>query len=160
MTIRPFQASDAQAVSALIIRTMRTSNAKDYPPALLEDVIARQTPEDVLQRAGWTHFYVAEEDGHIIGSGAIGPFWGSETESCLFSFFVAPERQGTGVGRAILETLERDDYFLRAERIEIPASITALNFYRKMGYTFKNGMAQTDSDLLYRLEKRRAVSQA
>ena len=155
MTIRRFQASDAQAVSLLIVRTMRTSNAKDYPPDLLEEVISRQTPEDVLQRAGQTHFYVVEEKNGIIGCGAIGPYWDSETESCLFSFFVAPERQGTGVGRAIMQTLERDEYFLRADRVEIPASITALGFYQKLGYVFKDGNDRIDGDWLYRLEKRR-----
>ena len=155
MTIRAFQAADAQAVSALIIRTMQTSNAKDYPPDMLQDVISRQTPADVLSRASWTHFYVAEESGEIVGCGAIGPYWDSQTESSLFSFFVAPERQGSGLGRAIMETLEQDAYFLRASRVEIPASITALGFYQKMGYTFKNGCDQPDSELLYRLEKRR-----
>ena len=128
MTIRAFQAADAQAVPALIIRTMQTSNAKDYPPDMLQDVISRQTPADVLSRASWTHFYVAEEAGEIVGCGAIGPYWDSQTESSLFSFFVAPERQGSGLGRAIMETLEQDAYFLRASRVEIPASITALGF--------------------------------
>lgn len=28
----------------------------------------------------------------------------------------------------------------KAHRVEIPASITAVNFYRHMGYTFKMGM--------------------
>lgn len=60
---------------------------------------------------------------------------------------------GKGIGRSIIETLEKDEYFLRAKRIEIPASITALKFYQKMGYTFKNGMNQVDEEQLYRLEK-------
>jgi len=46
-----------------------------------------------------------------------------------------------------------DEYFLRASRIEIPASKTALPFYQKMGYDFKNGIDEIDSEELYRLEK-------
>ncbi|CUW06358.1 hypothetical protein PB1A_1203 [Leuconostoc inhae] len=46
-----------------------------------------------------------------------------------------------------------DEYFLRASRIEIPASKTALHFYQKMGYGFKNGIDKLDSEELYRLEK-------
>ena len=122
MQIRRFTEADADAVSELIVRTMRTSNAADYPVELLARVIERQRPEDVRFRASWTHFYVAEEAGQIIGCGAIGPYWGSETESSLFSFFVDPTVQRRGVGRAIMETLETDEYFLRAERVEIPAS--------------------------------------
>lgn len=53
----------------------------------------------------------------------------------------------------IINTLEMDEYFLRASRIEIPASKTALHFYQKMGYGFKNGIDKLDSEELYRLEK-------
>jgi len=53
----------------------------------------------------------------------------------------------------IINTLEMDEYFLRASRIEIPASKTALPFYQKMGYDFKNGIDEIDSEELYRLEK-------
>jgi GNAT superfamily N-acetyltransferase len=53
--------------------------------------------------------------------------------------FVDSDYQGKGYGRKIIETLEKDEYFLRAERIEIPASMSAIPFYRKMGYEHKNG---------------------
>ena len=46
---------------------------------------------------------------------------------------------------------------LRAKRIEIPSSITACEFYRKMGYDFKNGENTIDDEQLYRLEKFRTV---
>lgn len=71
---------------------------------------------------------MAEEDGQIVGCGAIGPYWGSETESSLFTIFVLPEYQGRGIGRAVIRTLEEDAFFLRARRVEIPASITGTPF--------------------------------
>ena len=36
---------------------------------LMEELIAFETPEHVLERAGWTHLYVAEDEGKIIGCG-------------------------------------------------------------------------------------------
>jgi len=153
MTIRRLMNEDAQAVSELIIATIRISNVRDYPAELMEELVKTQTPEHILQRASWTHFYVVEESGSIIGCGAIGPYWGKTDESSLFSIFVHPDHQGKGIGRAIMETLEQDEFALRARRIEIPASITGLPFYRKMGYSFKDGRETVDEEQLYRLEK-------
>ena len=155
MTIRRFEPADAENVSALIIKTLKISNVHDYSPDDMEELAKHMQPQDILQRASWTHFYVAEEQESIIGCGAIGPYWGKEDESSLFTIFVLPECQGRGVGRKIVETLEGDEYALRAKRIEIPASITGLPFYRKMGYDFKNGCSHPDEEGLYRLEKYR-----
>ena len=44
-------------------------------------------------------------------------------------------------------------YFLRAKRVEIPSSITGCEFYRKMGYDFKNGIKELDDEKHFRLEK-------
>ena len=88
-----------------------------------------------------------------MGCGSIGPYWGKEDESSLFTIFVHPDMQGKGVGRLIMETLEKDEFFLRAKRIEIPASITALDFYKKFGYDHKDGLAELDEEQHYKLEK-------
>ena len=139
----------------MIQKTLRISNSKDYPPEYIERDAQLFTPEYVMKRAEWTHFYVVCADGHIVGCGAIGPYWDKTDESSLFNIFVLPEYQGNGIGRVIIETLEKDEFFLRAKRIEIPASITACGFYRKMGYDYKNGVNQVDEEGLHQLEKYR-----
>ena len=153
LTVRRFTDQDAEAVSELIRTTLKESNAKDYPEAVIAELLERHTPDYVKNRASQTHFYVAENKAGIIGCGAIGPYWGKEDESALFTIFILPAYQGKGIGKAIVETLEKDEYALRAKRIEVAASITALEFYRKMGYGFKDGHSEPDEELLYRLEK-------
>ena len=153
MIIRRFRENDAEKVSSMIIRTERITNSKDYSEEWINAFEKRVQPSLILERAGWTHFYVVEENDTIIGCGAIGPYWGSETESSLFSIFVLPEYQCKGIGRKIVETLEQDEYFLRAKRTEVAASITAVNFYRKLGYDYKNGVDHPDEEQIYRLEK-------
>ncbi|MBR0158419.1 MAG: GNAT family N-acetyltransferase [Clostridia bacterium] len=155
MLIRKFAEADAKEVSDLIIRTLMISNTKDYPAEMMLELTRRMQPGDILERARWTHFYVAEENNVILGCGAIGPYWDKTDESSLFTIFVLPEYQGRGIGRRIVETLEKDEYALRAKRIEIPASITGLEFYKKLGYDYKDNVTVPDEEGLYRLEKYR-----
>ena len=155
MRVRRFEKTDAQEVSALIVTTLRTTNIKDYSAEYIENDVNALQPNNILERAGWVHFYVVCDDEKIVGCGAIGPYWGKENESSLFTIFVLPEYQGKGIGRTIIETLEQDEYFLRAKRVEIPASITGTPFYRKMGYDYKNGITTPDEEGLLRLEKHR-----
>ena len=89
----------------------------------------------------------------IVGTDSISSYWGSETESILLTIFVLPEYHSKGIGSKIIETLEQDELFLRANRIEIPASITATEFYRKFGYNYKNGVKELDEEHHFRLEK-------
>lgn len=42
---------------------------------------------------------------------------------------------------------------MRADRIEIPASITAVGFYKKQEYDYKNGINELDEEDHSRLEK-------
>lgn len=151
--IRRFQTEDAEEVAALIRKTIQITNAKDYSAESVDALVKMHTAEHILERASWTHFYVICDEDIIIGCGAIGPYWGKEDESSLFTIFVLPKYQGQGVGRKIIETLEQDEFFLRAKRVEIPASITACEFYKKMGYSYKNGIDVVDEEQLYRLEK-------
>lgn len=153
MKIRRFEEKDAKKVSELIVETLWKTNIKDYSFDLIENHVNNFQPENVIERASWTHFYVAEEKNNIIGCGAIAPYWDKIDESSLFTIFISPEYQGKGIGRKIVETLEKDEYFLRAKRIEIPASVTAVQFYKKMGYDYKNGVAEPDEEGLVRMEK-------
>lgn len=119
----------------------------------MEKLAKAYNAEKVLNVASYAHMYVFEFDGKIIGTGSISSFWGSETESILLSIFVLPEFHGKGVGRKIINILETDEFYVRASRIEIPASITATEFYRKFGYDYKNGVKELDNEHHYRLEK-------
>ena len=92
--IRRFQVGDADEVSALIIKTLRTTNIKDYSAEYIENDVKMFTPEGIIKKAGWTHFYVVSNGQAIVGCGAIGPYWNKEDESCLFNIFVLPEYQG------------------------------------------------------------------
>lgn len=155
MEIRRFRETDADAVAAVVAETVRVSSSRDYPPEYISELVKTHSAEALRKRAQEGHMYVACDGDTIVGTGTIAPYWGSETESILLTIFVLPEYQGKGIGRAIIEALEQDEFAKRAQRIEIPASLTAVNFYRHLGYDYKNGVTLPEDGLMYRLEKKR-----
>lgn len=155
-SVRRFAPEDVAEVRTIILRCLREVNSKDYPADKIAEVCGLFSVGTLLKQAESAHMYVAASaSGRILGTGTIAPYWGSETESILLTIYVLPELIGHGIGSAIVRTLEQDEFFLRANRIEIPAAITALGFYRKMGYMFKDGKGIQGDDGLVRLEKTR-----
>lgn len=159
ISVRKFRKGDETAVSEIIRTTLFVSNSKDYSPEFIEENIKSHSPEVIASRAAESHFYVAVDGRKIIGCGGITGYWGSDTESYIVSVFVLPEYQGRGIGRRIIETLEADKYFLRAWRTEVCSSLTAVSFYLKMGYKYKNGITSPDEFGGVRLEKKMIKTQ-
>lgn len=155
LTLPRFQNGDEFAVSDVICTTLAISNRKDYSPAFIEENIRSHSPELVAASAAQMHFYVALDGETIIGCGGITEYRGSSEESYLTTIFVLPEAQGKGVGRRIVEALEADEYFRRAWRTELGSSLAAVDFYRKLGYSYKNGVMDADEYGVVRLEKRK-----
>lgn len=155
LQIRRFQEADAAETSAVIGETLRVSNAPDYPPEAIQEMLDLYTPAGLLEQAGGEHLYVVLDGDKIVGSGGVAPYMGSRTESILVTVFILPEYQGRGVGRKIMETLEKDGYFLRADRVAVHSSITARDFYLKLGYGYCNGVSAPDEEGCIHMEKRR-----
>ena len=158
VTVRKFKNSDADEVANLVIRNFKEVNIKDYGQEAIDELVKTHDAQWVLQVASYAHMYVFRHHDKIVATGSISSYWGSPTESILLTVFVLPEYHGMGIGRKIIDTLEKDELFKRASRVEIPASITAVEFYRKFGYDFKNGKKELDEENLYRLEKYKTPS--
>lgn len=154
ITIRRFRDGDEYAVAKVVAETLQISNSRDYPQEYILENMQTHSAGAIRERAGESHFYVACDGGAVIGCGGITGYWGSTTESYLVTIFVLPAYQGRGIGRRIVNTLESDEYFRRAWRTEVGSSLTAVDFYRKMGYAYKNGVTEPDRDGVVRLEKR------
>ena len=143
MYIRRFDPADADAVVRVSELATRITSGAVYDAAFVEEMVAQQDRAYFLTRGEQMHFYVAcEDDGTVIGCAAFGPYHKNPAEGCFYS-----------VGRALIETIERDPLFLRAPRVVIPASINALHFYQELGYAFAPGGDRLDEEQLYCLEK-------
>ena len=153
VTARRYREQDAEEIVGLIRRNFLEVNIKDYGEKAMNALAKHHDVDWFRGLAANANVYVFCIEEKIVGVGSIASYWGSLTESILLTIFVLPELHGQGIGRFIIQTLEQDELFLRADRIEIPASITAVEFYKKQGYDYKDGLNQLDDEGHYRLEK-------
>lgn len=153
MYARRYETRDATEVITLIKRNLLEVNSKDYGIEAMQKAANTFTIEKINENAKNGHMYVIIKDETIVGTGTISSFNNRKDESILLTIFVLPKYHRFGIGRYIIQTLQKDPLFLQSKRIEIPASITACGFYEKMGYSYKNGIKELDEDKHYRMEK-------
>lgn len=154
---RRFEDGDAERISEIVRRNFMEVNIKDYDEESMKSLSDIYNADKVRQVASYANMYVALVNDEIIGTGSISSYWGSKEESILLTIFVVPELQGNGIGRRIINILEEDELYTRARRIEIPSSITAKEFYMKLGYDYKDGNEELDEEGHHRLEKYRTI---
>lgn len=152
MRVDAFTPSDAPEVAALVAHTLRESNAADYPPEEIERLVRGHTPERIREMFREGPGFVAREDGIVTGAARLAPSWEKPGEEWwLRTVFVLPERQGYGVGRALVERLEACAGERGGRVLRLGASKTAHEFYRRLGY--RDTCPECDEDGLFRMEK-------
>jgi len=156
--VRRYIDGDEIGICDLVKKDVLAENIKDYPKEAINHLIESHNEELIKKRAEMFHVYVLTDNEKIVGVGMIGPYWDSLTESSFFTIFIDPSYKGQGLGRKIIETLEQDEYYKRADRVEIPASITAVEFYKHFGYGFKKLGNIVDNEGIYRMEKYPKIS--
>ena len=137
ITVRRYRSGDEKEICEVIHKDLLTENIKDYSIERINKLIETLNEELIIRRANNFHAYVLLDKEKIVGIGMIGKYWDSLTDRSLFTIFIDPTYKGHGLGRKIMETLESDELFKDADRVEIPASLTAVEFYKHMGYGFK-----------------------
>jgi GNAT superfamily N-acetyltransferase len=145
MKLRLFQDRDAADVSALIIRCLREVNSRDYSPDIITAMCAHFSPATILQLAGQRQMWVAEADGLTVGTV-------SRDQNKVYTMFVSPDYAGRGIGRRLLEHIERRAAAAGYDFMETGASITAHDFYRKRGYADARE-TETEAGLNYIMRK-------
>lgn len=160
--VRRFQPGDEGRICEVIRKDILAEMINDYPVEMIDKLVETLNEELIVRRSNKFHTYVVTDDYKIIGVGTIGPYWNSKVESSFFNIFRDPDYNKKGIGRKIIETLEQDEYFKNADRVEIPASITAVEFYKHFGYGFKRTNEVigyiSNEDGEYKLEKYPKIS--
>ncbi|WP_433288237.1 GNAT family N-acetyltransferase [Micromonospora sp. CA-244673] len=126
VTIRRFDNADALAVAGLIERCLREVNSRDYPSEIIERMCDHFTEQRIKELATQRQMLVAEANG-IVGTVSLD---GNK----VYTMFVHPRAAGRGIGRLLMRHIEALAVIDGYDHMETGASITAHDFYRRLGY--------------------------
>lgn len=125
--IRRSSPDDSEAISTVIVAALRQTNAKDYSEAIIHRLAESFAPEAMLALMSTRTVFVATLDGQIVGTASLdGTF--------VRTVFIAPKHQGQGIGRQLMEAVERAARNDGVSTLALQSSITAEPFYAKLGF--------------------------
>lgn len=152
--IEEYQEKYAEAISNLIIRNLKEINSKDYgiekTNEMAKDFAVEKLKDTFKSRK---KVYIALINNEVVGTAGLDKSWYSDDEYWILTVFVKPENQGQGIGKKLIKKIEEFANTLPIQKLIIPASITAHQFYYKLGYRYKNGKKELNDEDMYIMEK-------
>jgi GNAT superfamily N-acetyltransferase len=126
-TIRSAREDEAGEISAVILRALRETNAKDYASDVIARVEQSFGPDAVRQLIGKRIVFVAMIGDRLVGTASLDG-------GVVRTVFVAPDVQGRGIGKSLMTEIERTARERGIVRLAVPSSVTAERFYARLGF--------------------------
>jgi N-acetylglutamate synthase-like GNAT family acetyltransferase len=126
-TIRPAREDDADEISAVILRALRETNAKDYASEIIERIEHSFGASAVRQLIAERTVFVAAVGGRVVGTASLDG-------SVVRTVFVSPDLQGRGIGKLLMAEVERTARGRNLPSLAVPSSISAETFYGQLGF--------------------------
>ena len=127
LQIRLAGASDASAISQVVLAALRESNAADYSQEIIEQVAANFSPAAILGLLEQRQVFVATDDQQVVATASLD-------RDVVRSVFVDPRCQGSGIGRQLMMAIHQAAVRAGIDTLRVPSSLTAEGFYRRLGY--------------------------
>ena len=152
--IKEYDETYVEQISTIIIRNLLEINVKDYGVEKVQEMAKDFTVEklkDALKNR--KKVFVAIKNNEVVGTAGIDVSWYNPDEYYILTVFVKPENHGEGIGRLLIKAIE--DYAIHSnfKKLIISASITAHEFYYKLGYRYKDNQKVLNNDNMYLMEK-------
>ena len=133
ITVRFAEPRDARGILEAHYSAVHQTAAKDYPAGIRDEwsspVTAGRIDGYLKHSLPTETTVVAEVNGRIAGFGSI-----VESKDELRAVYISAEFGGIGVGAALLSELERLAKERGCKKLDMVASVTAENFYRRHGF--------------------------
>jgi putative acetyltransferase len=137
MNIRHIEPGDNPTL-AKIIRATLVEFGANRPGTVFDDPRTDHVYEE-FQKKGATYF-IAENNGTIVGGGGIYPTEGLPEDTCeLVKMYLLPDARGTGLGRSLIEksiSWAKDYGYKNVYLESMPELKQALKVYEKFGFNF------------------------
>lgn len=124
ITVRGAAPADADAISKVILAALHETNAQDYPPEVITSLAAEFGPERIRQMMAEREMLVAIREAEVVGTASLQ---GKSVRT-------APRLHGSGIGTMLIARLEDRARERSVDRLWVRSSITAVGFYRRLGY--------------------------
>jgi N-acetylglutamate synthase-like GNAT family acetyltransferase len=121
----------------IIRRCVLEINSVDYTQVQIRELLDGFTAEWLEDIINTRHYYEVWYDGTIVACGGVSRDYSQEKQSYFSAVFVSPDFYKKGIGRKLVEFLEKDEWCLDSNLIEIPSSKSSHEFYYKCGYRYR-----------------------
>ncbi|MEM9044769.1 MAG: GNAT family N-acetyltransferase [Pseudomonadota bacterium] len=132
--IRPYRPGDAPGILAVHRRSIMAISTEIYSSAELESWHHGKTEEGYLHAMAEGETFLVGEDANSIAGFSSFKYHTDRTGQ-ICGLYVDPKAQGIGLGYALLRRSEDQLRHLGALRFMIEASLAAIPFYLRVGYT-------------------------
>ena len=152
--IKEYNETYVEQISTIIIRNLLEVNVKDYGAKKVHEMAKDFTVEklkDTLKNR--KKVFVAIKDNKVVGTAGIDVSWYNPDEYYVLTVFVKPENHGEGIGHLLIKAIENYAIHSNFKKLIIPASITAHEFYYKLGYRYKDNQKVLNEENMYLMEK-------
>lgn len=129
-TVRRATPEDSPGIGWVHVRAIRELCAARYPSEEIEAWAKQRDPEHYVEAIRGKEFYVAEQDGSVVGFGTLDKESGE-----IEAVYVSPDVAGRGVGSEILRKLEERAMASGLKALRLDASLNAIPFYTRNGYS-------------------------
>jgi GNAT superfamily N-acetyltransferase len=126
IVIRQARAEDAESVHEIVLWALRDTNARDYPPSVIDRLVLTLPDKVASNLQTWCAF-VASVDGRVVGTASLNG-------QRVTSVYVHPDYQGRGIATKLMDALENVANTQAQRTLSVQSSVTAKKFYAKRGF--------------------------
>jgi len=137
--VRRFEIKDLEAVKALIERTINVCYGDYYLKEVIDFFGMFHWDGNILKTAQDGFVAVAEVNGKIAATGSL-------MDDFILRVFVDPRHQKKGLGRMIMDELERQAAARGVKVLQLRSLASSRKFYETLGYkTIEQGFEEVDN---------------